>query len=89
MSMATSPLLAAGILADPDAGKASGTGLLSHRGHDFYPSALVFLVLSHPLPQPPRTPHLFPPYAPFLGRSPGTGALFPLGLPRSRMDPLG
>ena len=39
---------------------------------------LVFLGQPHPLPRPPpRTPPGFAPYAPFLGRSPGTGAFVP------------
>ena len=90
MSMATSPLLAAGILTDPDAGKASGTGLWSHGGTIFYPSPLVSRASRILSPRPPaRTPPVCAPYAPFLGRFPGTGAFVSLGLPRSRAGLLG
>ena len=65
MSMGTSPLFAAGILTDPDAGKAAGTGLLRHRGWDFTgagwfpgpaPSSLPNRRPGHPLYSRPTPP---------------------------------
>ena len=91
MSLGTSPLFAAGILTDPDAGKAAGTGLLGHRGWDFTEvdwSSWGCPILSspnrrpgHPLDSRPTPPSWAVPLdlAPFV----------PPGLPRSKVALLG
>jgi len=65
-----------------------GTARVNAMATVIYPPPLVSWACPILPTQPqPRTPPGFAPYAPFLDRFPGTGALFPLGLPRSRVAP--